>query len=76
MSNSRYQPSPNDGLNLGLFTIANSTLLQLSTVPVLLALVAGKALSPTLGAISLASVEFFRGDRLPILPFPQKNEQD
>ncbi len=74
MSNSRHQPSPNDGLDLGLFTIANSALLQLSTMPVLLALVVGKALSPTLGAISLASVEVFRGDRLPILPFPEKNE--
>ncbi|WP_009631075.1 hypothetical protein [Synechocystis sp. PCC 7509] len=75
MSNSRFQPSPQDGLNLGLLTIANSTLLQIATVPVLVALVASKALSPTLKAISAASVEVFRGELLPILPFPEKNEE-
>ncbi len=75
MSDSRYQPSPKDGLNLGLLTIANSTLLQLATVPVLAALVASKALTPTLNAIALASTEVFRGELLPILPFPEKNEE-
>lgn len=74
MSNSPSQPSPKDGLDLGLFTIASSALLQLGTVPVLGLLVASKALTPALNAISDASVEVFRGDRLPILPFPEKNE--
>ncbi len=72
MPDSRSQPSPKDGLDLGLFTIASSTLLQLGTVPVIVALVAGKALSPTLKAIALSSEEVFRGDLLPILPFPEK----
>lgn len=73
MSDSHSQPSSKDGLDLGLFTIANSTLLQLSTVPVLFALVAAKTLAPTIGAIADASEEVFRGDRLPILPFPENN---
>ncbi len=74
MSDSPNQSLPKDGLDLGLLTIASSALLQLSTVPVLVALVAGKALAPTLKAIASASEEVFRGDRLPVLPFPEKNE--
>ena len=73
MSNSHHQPSPKDGLDLGLLTISCSTLLQISTAPVLMALVVGKALDPILSAASLASVEMFRGELLPILPFPEKN---
>ena len=73
MSNSHHQSSPKDGLDLGLLTISCSTLLQLSTAPVLMALVVGKALNPILSAASLASVEMFRGELLPILPFPEKN---
>jgi hypothetical protein len=74
MTNSPSQPSPKDGLDLGLLTISSSTLLQLGTVPVLVGLVAVKALVPTLNAIATASEEVFRGDRLPILPFPEKNK--
>ena len=74
MSNSHHQPSPKDGLDLGLLTISCSTLLQISTAPVLMALVVGKALDPILSAASLASVEMFRGELLPILPFPEKND--
>ncbi len=73
MSNSHHQPLPQDGLDLGLLTIQSSTLLQIGTVPVLVALLAAKALLPIINATSLASVEVFRGDRLPILPFPEKN---
>ncbi|MBA2749401.1 MAG: hypothetical protein H0U45_11840 [Tatlockia sp.] len=73
MSNSHHQPSPKDGLDLGLLTISCSTLLQLSTAPVLVALVVGKALNPILSVASIASVEVFRGELLPILPFPEKN---
>ena len=73
MSDSHYQPSSKNGLDLGLFTITSTTLLQLSTVPVLFALVGAKALAPTINAIANASEEVFRGERLPILPFPEKN---
>lgn len=72
MPDSHSQPLPKDGLDLGLLTIASHTLLQLGTVPLLGVLVAGKALSPTFKAISLASEEVFRGDSLPILPFPKE----
>lgn len=73
MSDSHYQPSSKDGLDLGLFTITSTALLQLSTIPVLFVLVAGKAIAPTTSAIADASEEVFRGDRLPILPFPENN---
>lgn len=70
----RRQPLPSDGLNLGLFTIANQILLQISTVPVLTALVVGKAVAASVQAIGQNSEEVFRGDRLPILPFPTEIE--
>lgn len=76
MSDYDRQPSTKDGLDLGLLTIPSNTLLQLGTVPVLVALVALKALAPTLNAISLASVEVLRGEFLPILPFPDRNEEN
>lgn len=65
---------PSDGLNLGLVTIPNQILLQISTVPVLTALVVGKAIAETVQAIGQNSEEVFRGDRLPILPFPTEIE--
>ncbi|MBW4663336.1 MAG: hypothetical protein KME01_03910 [Chroococcus sp. CMT-3BRIN-NPC107] len=76
MSDSDSRPSSKDGLDLGVLTIASNTLLQLGTLPLLAALVAGKALTPAIKAISTGSEEVFRGDRLPILPFPEKNAQN
>lgn len=68
--------SETEGLNLILFTIPQATLLQLSTGPVLLALLGGKAFSETLQAIGKASEEVFRGDRLPVLKFPVETESE
>jgi hypothetical protein len=50
--------------------------LSLATAPFLLSLVAFKSLSQSLIEIGEASEEIFRGDRLPMLNFPdsQKNE--
>ncbi len=45
-------------------------LLSLATAPVLVALVGGKALSKAVYELSVFSEEIFRGDRLPVLPFP------
>lgn len=73
MANSRRQPLPSDGLNLGLISVPDRVLLQISTVPVLAALVAGKAVAETMQAIGQSSEEIFRGDRLPILPFPTED---
>lgn len=45
-------------------------LLSLATAPVLLALVGGKAFTKAVYELSVFSEEIFRGDRLPMLPFP------
>lgn len=58
------------------FSISQETLLQLSTGPVLLALLGSKAVSQTMQAIGQASEEVFRGDRLPILEFPVETESE
>jgi len=58
------------------FSISQETLLQLSTGPVLLALLVRKAASQTMHAIGQASEEVFRGDRLPILKFPVETESE
>lgn len=72
-------PSPNqnssdDELNLIFFSIPQQILLQISTGPVLLALLAGKTAAQTLQAIGEVSEEVFRGDRLPVLKFPLSTE--
>lgn len=68
-------PSPKrsletDRINLIFFSISQEVLLQVSTLPVLLALVGGKGLFESLQGIGQASEEVFRGDRLPVLKFP------
>ncbi|MBD2039621.1 hypothetical protein [Microcoleus sp. FACHB-672] len=45
-------------------------LLSLGTVPVLLGLWGGKAISSLMRELGQASEEVFRGDRLPVLNFP------
>lgn len=44
--------------------------LSLGTLPFLLSVVAGKLFMTTIEEVGQASEEVFRGDRLPILPFP------
>lgn len=66
--------SPQDGLNLGLFVIGQSMLLQMGTVSVLMMVLAQKTATETLNAIGSASEEIFRGDRLPILDFPEPHQ--
>ncbi len=60
-----------DGLNLILFNIPPTVLLQLGTVPMLAVILAEKAVTQGLTTIGAASEELFRGDRLPILNFPK-----
>lgn len=45
-------------------------LLSLGTVPVLLGLWGGKAITSLMRELGQASEEVFRGDRLPVLNFP------
>ncbi len=70
------QHSPNPGLNLILFSIPQSFLLQIGTASILLLLTTQKTTVKALEAIGEASEELFRGDRLPILNFPDDNELD
>ncbi|MBD6615907.1 hypothetical protein FNW02_08705 [Komarekiella sp. 'clone 1'] len=76
MPPANQQPSPNSGLNLVLFSIPQSFLLQIGTASILLLLTTQKTTVRALEAIGEASEELFRGDRLPILNFPEDNEID
>ena len=60
-------------LNLGLFSIPQSVILQAGTVSVLTLVLAEKATREALIAVGQASEEIFRGERLPILDFPTSN---
>lgn len=64
------QSSTNPGFNLVLFSIPQSLLLEIGTASILLLLTSQKATVKALESIGQASEELFRGDRLPILPFP------
>ena len=68
------KPSQTEGLNLMFFTIPSSTLLQLGTGSLLIAMLGSRAVGQTLQALGEASEEVFRGDRLPILKFPSQTE--
>lgn len=76
MASPNQKRSETDGLNLLFFSIPVQILLQLSTGPVLLAMLAGKTFSETLQVVGEASEELFRGDRLPVLKFPVEKESE
>ncbi|MBF2016888.1 MAG: hypothetical protein IGS23_17155 [Rivularia sp. T60_A2020_040] len=63
-------------LNLGLFSIPQSVILQAGTVSVLTLVLAEKATREALIAVGQASEELFRGERLPLLDFPISNSAD
>ncbi len=65
------QKSTDTGLHLPLFSIPQSFLLQIGTASILLLLTTEKATVKALKSVGEASEELFRGDRLPILPFPE-----
>lgn len=56
--------------NRDFFTIPKSLILQLGTMSLIGVVLGQKAASETILSIGQASEELFRGDRLPILPFP------
>ncbi|MCX7592261.1 MAG: hypothetical protein N2235_00590 [Fischerella sp.] len=76
MSAANSPSSRNSGLNLVLFTIPLSFLLQMGTVFVLILLLAEKVAVETLQAVGEASEELFRGVRLPILDFPEPDAEN
>ncbi|GCL42538.1 hypothetical protein H6F39_13030 [Anabaena sp. FACHB-1250] len=61
-------------LNLIPFTIPLSCFLQAGTVSILMLIIAQKATSDALVSLGEASEELFRGDRLPVLSFPDDHE--
>ncbi|MEC4813218.1 MAG: hypothetical protein SAK29_08105 [Scytonema sp. PMC 1069.18] len=76
MSHSSSKPTTDSGLDLFLFTIPQSFLLQVATASILLLSLTEKATVETLQTIGEASEELFRGDRLPLLKFPDQNERN
>lgn len=64
------------GLNLIAFTVSPSCLLQVGTVSMLILVIAQKATSEALISLGEASEELLRGDRLPVLPFPDCHKLD
>lgn len=62
--------SPNPEINLLLFSIPQSLLLQTGTASILMLLIGTQITTQALDSIGQASVELFRGDLLPILQFP------
>jgi hypothetical protein len=73
MSPNNLNSSAQTGLNLGLLTIPQSILLQMGTTSVIMLVLAQKTATETIYAIGQASEELFRGDRLPILDFPEES---
>ena len=63
-------------LDLGLFSIPQSVILQAGTVSVLTLVLAEKATREALIALGKASEELFRGERLPILDFPTTKSEN
>ncbi|MCW5316901.1 hypothetical protein GTQ43_24720 [Nostoc sp. KVJ3] len=74
MPPANQQPPTNPPANPDLFTIPQSFLLQIGTASILLLLITGKTTVRALETIGEASEELFRGDRLPILDFPEERE--
>jgi hypothetical protein len=73
MTSTTPKASDNTGLNLAVFSIPQSFLLQIGTASIVFLLTAEKTTVKALESIGKASEELFRGDRLPILPFPDDN---
>ena len=52
-----------------------ATVLGAATVPLLFGTVSARSLGQIFGALGEASEELFRGDRLPVLPFPTTGDE-
>lgn len=76
MTSTTQKSSEHTGLSLPLLSIPPSFLLQIGAASILLLLTAEKKTVKALESIGEASEELFRGDRLPILPFPVSNTWD
>jgi len=65
------------GIDLFFVSLSPKVLLQIGTGTVLLAMLGIKAYSELIQTIGQSTEEILRGDRLPVLPFPepQKTKQ-
>ena len=71
MQSFRENSSENSTIITPSWKISANLVLSLATGPVLLGLLGNKAINELLSEIGLYSEEIFRGDRLPMLNFPQ-----
>ncbi|NEQ37666.1 MAG: hypothetical protein F6K40_15900 [Okeania sp. SIO3I5] len=67
----RENSSENPTIITPSWKISANLVLSWATGPVLLSLLGNKAMNELLSEIGLYSEEIFRGDRLPMLNFPQ-----
>jgi hypothetical protein len=58
-------------IDLFLLRLSPQVLLQMGTVPVLLAMLGIRAYAELIESVGQSAEEILRGDRLPILPFPE-----
>ncbi|MBW4471335.1 MAG: hypothetical protein KME45_13150 [Stenomitos rutilans HA7619-LM2] len=56
--------------------VSPEILLSLATAPVLVALVGSHVVAKAVQELGLFSEEIFRGDRLPVLNFPNENQMN
>ncbi|MES1026645.1 hypothetical protein ABN584_27505 [Gloeocapsa sp. BRSZ] len=64
-------------IDLFFISLSSKVLLQIGTGPVLLGMLGARAYSELIQSIGQSAEEILRGNRLPVLPFPepQKIEQ-
>ncbi len=74
MPSSNANLSETEGVEVLFFSIPSGLLLQLGAGAMLGLLLGSKAIAETLQTIGQASEEIFRGDRLPLLEFPEETE--
>lgn len=67
--------SETPAINLSQSPIPTDFLLSLATGPLLLGVISTQAVFSWLADIGVASEELFRGDRLPVLHFPEREEE-
>ncbi|MBE9192461.1 hypothetical protein IQ230_19335 [Gloeocapsopsis crepidinum LEGE 06123] len=58
-------------IDLFFFSLSPQVLLQIGTGPVLLAMLGLRAYSELIESVGQSAEEILRGDRLPLLPFPE-----
>ncbi|MGB3512948.1 MAG: hypothetical protein WBA93_27785 [Microcoleaceae cyanobacterium] len=71
MQSFRENSSENSTVTISSWQMPSNLLVSLATGPMLLGLLGNKVINQLLPEMGLYSEEIFRGDRLPMLNFPQ-----